>query len=90
MQVQVPANVKKLVQRCGHGAAAVTVNSDCVEVIVIGGWKGESIIADPVVLTFGKCIRVLGMEVIRITGLHILLIQWFLHLVSVLEYCVWK
>ena len=59
MQVQVPANEKKLIQRYGHGAAAVTVNSDCVEVIVFGGWKNlaVSIIADPVVLRFGKCIR---------------------------------
>ena len=80
MQVQVPANVKKLIERYGHGAAAVTVNSDCVEVIVFGGLKGGSVIADPVVLTFGKCIRVQGMEVIKITGLHILLIQWFLDL----------
>ena len=81
MQVQVPANVKKLIQRYGHGASAVTVNSDCVEVIVFGGWKDVSVIADSVVLTFGKCIfSVLGMEVIKITGLHILLIQWFLDL----------
>ena len=59
-----PEKDKKLIQRLGHGAAAVTVNSDCVEVILFGGqWKcGELAIADPVVLTFGKCIRVLGME----------------------------
>ena len=79
--MQVPGKYKKLIQRYVHGAAAVTVNSDCVEVIVFGGLKGVSVIADSVVLTFGKCIySVVGMEVIKITGLHILLIQWFLDL----------
>ena len=79
--MHVPEKYKKLIQRWGHGAAAVTVNSDCVEVIVFGGLKGVSVIADSVVLTFGKCIySVVGMEVIKITGLHILLIQWFLDL----------
>ena len=60
---------KKLIQRCGHGAAAVTLNSDCVEVILFGGEKeiAGSNIADPVVLRFGMCIRLLGMEVIRMT-----------------------
>ena len=57
--MQVPENDKKLIQRYGHGAAAVTVNSDCVEMIVFGGLKKPkgSFISDPVVLTFGKCIR---------------------------------
>ena len=57
--MQVPEKDKELIQRFGHGAAAVTDNSDCMEVIVFGGHKklGGSIIADPVVLTFGKCIR---------------------------------
>ena len=56
--MQLPEKDKKLIQRSGHHAAAVTVNSDCVEVIVFGGWKkGLSIVADPVVLTFGKLIR---------------------------------
>ena len=51
-----PEKDKKLIQRYCHGAAAVTVNSDCVEVILFGGLKelGRSPIADPVVLTFGK------------------------------------
>ena len=51
-----PEKDKKLIQRYGHGAAAVTVNSDCVEVILFGGRKelGGSPIADPVVLRFGK------------------------------------
>ena len=56
--MHVSENDKNLIQRWSHGAAAVTVNSDCVEVIVFGGWKnGLSIVADTVVLTFGKCIR---------------------------------
>ena len=40
---------KELLQRWGHGAAAVTVNSDCVEVILFGGYKEFSLIADTVV-----------------------------------------
>ena len=56
--MHVPEKDKKLIHRYGHGAAAVTVKSDFVEVIVFGGWKkGLSIVADTVVLTFGKCIR---------------------------------
>ena len=56
--MQVPEKDKELIQRYGHSAAAVTVNSDCVEVIVFGGLKnGLSIVAGTVVLTFGKCIR---------------------------------
>ena len=58
VQVQVPEKYKKLIQRFRHGAAAVTFNSHYVEVIIFGGWnKGLSTIADPVVITFGKCIR---------------------------------
>ena len=69
MQVQVQEKDKKLIQRYCHGAAAVTVNSDCLEVILFGGQKKilGSLIADPVVLRFGKCIRVLGVEVNRMT-----------------------
>ena len=56
-----PGKYKKLIQRCGHGAAAVTLNSDCVEVILFGGLIviGGSTISDPVVLRFGTCIRLL-------------------------------
>ena len=32
-----PEKDKKLIQRYGHVAATVTVNSDCVEVILFGG-----------------------------------------------------
>ena len=56
-----PEKNKKLIQRYGHGAAAVTVNSDCVEVILFGGKKEiiGSLIADTVVLRFGKFSRAL-------------------------------
>ena len=51
-----PEKNKKLIQRCCHGAAAVTVNSACVEVILLGGQKrlGQSPITDTAVLRFGK------------------------------------
>ena len=46
---------KELLQRYGHGAAAVTVNSDCVEVILFGGFnKNHSPIDDTVVVRFGE------------------------------------
>ena len=51
-----PEKYKELIQRFDHGAAAVTVNSDCVEVFIFGGFKGVvegSLIANPVVLRFG-------------------------------------
>ena len=51
-----PEKDKKLIQRFHHGAAAVIVNSGCVEVILFGGFKEvfkSSPIADPVVLRFG-------------------------------------
>ena len=50
-----PEKGKKLIQRSGHGAAAVTVNSDCAEVMVFGGYnKNGSVMADTVVVRFGK------------------------------------
>ena len=46
---------EKLIQRRGHGAAAVTVNSDCVEVILFGGEdKHASDMADTVIVRFGE------------------------------------
>ena len=56
MQVQVPEKDKKLIQRYGHGTAAVIVNSDCVEVILFGGKKKVvgSLMANTVILRFGK------------------------------------
>ena len=51
-----PEKDKKLLQRWAHGAAAVTVNSDCVEVILLGGVnKNNSRMADTVVVRFGEC-----------------------------------
>ena len=60
-----PEKDKKLLERWGHGAAAVTVNCDCVEVILFGGRnKGGSGIADTVVVRFGECFTVplIGIE----------------------------
>ena len=76
VQLQVPEKSKKLIQRLCHGAAAVTVNSDCVEVILFGGKRkyGGSNIADPVVLRFGECINILGKEAITLSVDYIMLI----------------
>ena len=53
-----PEKDKKLIQRWYHGAAAVTVNSDCVEVILFGGCdKNDSLMADTVVVRFGECLN---------------------------------
>jgi len=42
---------------------AVTVNSDCVEVIIFGGQdKNNSLIADTVVVTFGEYISVQALS----------------------------
>ena len=50
-----PLKDKKLIQRYRHGAAAVTVNFDFVEVILFGGrGKKGSLMADTVVVRFGK------------------------------------
>ena len=54
----VPEKDKKLTQRFGHGAAAVTVNSECVEVILFGGYnKNSSLMADTVVVRWGECLE---------------------------------
>ena len=56
-----PEKDKKLIQRSSHGSAAITVNSDCVEVILFGGWgKGDSLMADTVVVRFGECLDLSG------------------------------
>ena len=50
-----PKKYKKLIQRQGHGAATLTVKSDCVEVIFFGGHdKEDSLIADTTILRFGE------------------------------------
>ena len=56
-----PEKDKKLMQSYCHGAAAVTVNSNCVELMLFGGRKkvGGSLTAGPVVLRFGKYGRAL-------------------------------
>ena len=52
-----PQKDKKLIQKWRHGAAAVTVNSDCVEVILFGERDmKDSIMADIVVVRFGECL----------------------------------
>ena len=50
-----PEKYKKLIQRLGHDAATLTVNSDCVEVILFGGYdRRNSLMADTTVLRFGE------------------------------------
>ena len=49
---------KKLIQRRCHSAVAVTVNSDCVEVILFGGVKIGSLMADTVAVRFSECLCV--------------------------------
>ena len=54
-----PEKYKELIQRYGHGAAALTVNSDCVEVILFGGrGKNISLMADSTILRFGEFVKV--------------------------------
>ena len=43
----------KTLERWGHGAAALSVSSKCVEVILFGGYDEVSMIADTTVLGFG-------------------------------------
>ena len=53
-----PEKEKKLIQRHSHGAAAVTVNSDCLEVILFGGRDiNYSFMANTVVVRFGECLE---------------------------------
>ena len=50
-----PEKHKKLIQRWCHGAATLTVNSDCVEVILFGGYdRNFSVTADKTILKFGE------------------------------------
>ena len=52
-----PEKDKKLIQRWSHGAAAVAVNSDYVEVILFGGLNNyNSLVADTVVVRLGECL----------------------------------
>ena len=51
---------KKLIQRQSHGAATLTVNSDCVEVISFGGYGEFKIypMDDTTILRFGELVKV--------------------------------
>ena len=50
-----PEKYKKLIWRYAHGAATLTVNSDCVEVILFGGYdRNFSLTADTTILKFGE------------------------------------
>ena len=54
-----PEKFKKVIQRYYHGAAALIVNSDCVEVILFGGYdKHGSLMADTTILRFGEFVKV--------------------------------
>ena len=67
-----PEKHKKLIQRWGHHAAAVTVNCDGVEVIIFGGHNNlvGSHIADTVVLRFGKCSWVMINNIFIVYSKH--------------------
>ena len=55
--MQVLEKYKELIQRYAHGAATVTVNSDCVEVILFGGYdKNYYPVADTTILKFGELV----------------------------------
>ena len=54
--MEVPEEDKKLIKRWHHGGTAVAINFDCMEVMLFGGWnKNGSLVADTVVVRFGKC-----------------------------------
>jgi len=55
--LEVPEKDKKLLQRYGHGAVAVPLDSISTEVVIFGGLNQDgSRIADTVVVRFGKII----------------------------------
>ena len=48
---------KNLLERCGHGAATLSVSSECLEVMFFGGQNDflyEAKLADTAVLRFGR------------------------------------
>ena len=49
-----------MLKRCGHGAAALSVSSECVEVILFGGRSTflGSDFANTAVLRFGRCYNI--------------------------------
>ena len=53
--MQVPEKYKELLQRSGRATATLIVNSDCVEVILFGGYnRNISIMADTTILRFSE------------------------------------
>ena len=55
-----PETDKKLLQRQCHGVATLTVNSDCEEVILFGGYdKFINRMADTTILRFGELVKVI-------------------------------
>jgi len=50
--VQVEVKNTKMLKRYGHGAAALNVSSECVEVILCGGL--DKSVSDTAVLRFGE------------------------------------
>ena len=50
-----PRDYQDSIKRLGHGAATLAVNSDCVELILFGGYgKDYSHMADTTILKFGE------------------------------------
>ena len=52
-----PGKYKKLILKHGHDAAALTVHSNCVEVILFGGYNFSPMV-DTTILRFGKLVKV--------------------------------
>ena len=53
--MQVPEKYKELLQRFGCATATLTVNSDCLEVILFGGYdRNISLMADTTILRFSE------------------------------------
>ena len=56
-----PEKYKKFIQRRGHGAATLTVNSHCVEVILFGGYdKNYSLMANTTILKLVSLLKKRG------------------------------
>ena len=54
-----PEKYQELIKRCGHGAATLTVNSDCVDVILFGGRdKDKEPMAETTILRFSELVKV--------------------------------
>ena len=67
-----------MLKRYVHGAAALSVSSECVEVILFGGrsaFRG-TVIANTAVLRFGRCYNLVLYYI-----LDILTVMWHLNLI---------